>query len=102
MPKPGLDISCSGSIKNGHALRPYPEFQIAGFALLRGLFRAVLSTGRESRQRQLPSVLRMFNWNFSFDANGQLRAGLFISLVSVWLLVGVFSYLNYYTRRKYF
>jgi PAS domain S-box-containing protein len=31
-----------------------------------------------------------------------LRAGLFISLVSVWLLVGVFSYLNYYTRRKYF
>jgi PAS domain S-box-containing protein len=44
----------------------------------------------------------MFNWNFTFDTNGQLRAGLFISLVSVWLLVGVFSYLNYYTRRKYF
>jgi PAS domain S-box-containing protein len=44
----------------------------------------------------------MFNWNFSFDMQGQLRAGLFISLVSVWLLVGVFSYLNYYTRRKYF
>lgn len=44
----------------------------------------------------------MFNWNFSFDTQGQLRAGLFISLVSVWLLVGVFSYLNYYTRRKYF
>lgn len=44
----------------------------------------------------------MFNWNFSFDANGQLKAGLFISLISVWLLVGVFSYLNYYTRRKYF
>jgi PAS domain S-box-containing protein len=44
----------------------------------------------------------MFNGTFGFDANGQLRAGLFISLVSVWLLVGVFSYLNYYTRRKYF
>jgi PAS domain S-box-containing protein len=44
----------------------------------------------------------MFNLSFSFDTNGQLRAGLFISLISVWLLVGVFSYLNYYTRRKYF
>ena len=44
----------------------------------------------------------MFNWNLSFDTQGQLKAGLFISLVSVWLLVGVFSYLNYYTRRKYF
>src|SRR6202011_1550540 len=40
------------------------------------------------------------NWNF--DTTGQLKAGLFISLVSVWILVGVFSYLNYYTRRKYF
>ena len=47
-------------------------------------------------------VSAMLNWSFSFDARGQLRAGLFISLVSVWLLVGVFSYLNYYTRRKYF
>jgi PAS domain S-box-containing protein len=44
----------------------------------------------------------MVNWSFSFDTRGQLRAGLFISLLSVWLLVGVFSYLNYYTRRKYF
>ena len=44
----------------------------------------------------------MFSGTFNFDANGQLRAGLFISLVSVWLLVGVFSYLNYYTRRRYF
>src|SRR5581483_782112 len=44
----------------------------------------------------------MFNLSFTFDTNGQLRAGLFISLISVWLLVGVFSYLNYYTRRKYF
>ena len=44
----------------------------------------------------------MFSGSFSFDASAQLRAGLFISLVSVWLLVGVFSYLNYYTRRRYF
>jgi PAS domain S-box-containing protein len=41
-------------------------------------------------------------WSFSFDATGQLKAGLFISLMSVWLLVGVFTYLNYYTRRRYF
>ncbi len=46
--------------------------------------------------------LLAFAWDFGFDTRGQLRAGLFISLVSVWLLVGVFSYLNYYTRRKYF
>jgi PAS domain S-box-containing protein len=45
-------------------------------------------------------MLTTFNW--TFDTQGQLRAGLFISLLSVWLLVGVFSYLNYYTRRKYF
>src|SRR5215469_7897218 len=45
-------------------------------------------------------LIAMFSW--TFDTEGQLRAGLFISLVSVWLLVGVFSYLNYYTRRKYF
>ena len=42
------------------------------------------------------------SWSFGFDTNGQLRAGLFISLLSVWLLVGVFTYLNLYTRRKYF
>ena len=44
----------------------------------------------------------ILNLSPSFDTNGQLRAGLFISLLSVWLLVGVFTYLNYYTRRKYF
>ena len=44
----------------------------------------------------------ILNWNLSFDAEGQLRAGLCISLVSVWILVGVCSYLNYYTRRRYF
>ena len=46
--------------------------------------------------------LAVFTWSFGFDTQGQLRAGLFISLLSVWLLVGVFSYLNHYTRRKYF
>ena len=46
--------------------------------------------------------LAVFNWSLGFDARGQLRAGLFISLLSVWLLVGVFSYLNHYTRRRYF
>jgi PAS domain S-box-containing protein len=45
-------------------------------------------------------LIAVFNW--TFDTQGQLRAGLFISLISVWLLVGVFSYLNFYTRRKYF
>jgi PAS domain S-box-containing protein len=46
--------------------------------------------------------LGLLNWSFGFDTADQLQAGLFISLVSVWLLVGVFSYLNYYTRRRYF
>jgi signal transduction histidine kinase len=31
-----------------------------------------------------------------------LRAGLLVSLLSVWLLVGLFAYLNHYTRRRYF
>ncbi len=44
----------------------------------------------------------LLGWIFDFDTRGQLRAGLFVSLVSVWLLVGVFAYLNYYTRRRYF
>ena len=30
------------------------------------------------------------------------RAGLLVSLLSVWLLVGLFAYLNHYTRRRYF
>jgi len=42
------------------------------------------------------------DWTSSFDTNDQLRAGLLISLGSVWILVGVFSYLNYYTRKRYF
>jgi signal transduction histidine kinase len=31
-----------------------------------------------------------------------LRAALMVSLLSVWLLVGLFCYLNYYTKRGYF
>src|ERR1700690_561028 len=31
-----------------------------------------------------------------------LQASLFVSLLSVWLLVGLFYYLNRYTRREYF
>ena len=49
-----------------------------------------------------PAARAGFAWGFAFDAQGQLRTGLFISLLSVWLLVGVFSYLNFYTRRRYF
>src|SRR5437660_9116121 len=31
-----------------------------------------------------------------------LRAALMVSLLSVWVLVGLFYYLNHYTRRDYF
>jgi signal transduction histidine kinase len=31
-----------------------------------------------------------------------LRAAVMVSLLSVWLLVGLFCYLNYYTKREYF
>src|ERR1035438_375378 len=31
-----------------------------------------------------------------------LRAALMVSLLSVWLLVGLFCYLNHYTKRDYF
>jgi PAS domain S-box-containing protein len=31
-----------------------------------------------------------------------LRAGLLVSLLSVWLLVGLFAYLNHFTKRRYF
>lgn len=47
----------------------------------------------------LERVVQHFDIN---AADGKLRAGLFMSLLSVWLLVGVFTYLNYYTRRRYF
>ncbi|MGO8767167.1 MAG: hypothetical protein ACLQSR_18780, partial [Limisphaerales bacterium] len=31
-----------------------------------------------------------------------LRAALLVSLLSVWMLVGLFYYLNHYTKREYF
>ena len=31
-----------------------------------------------------------------------LRAALMVSLLSVWVLVGLFYYLNHYTKREYF
>lgn len=31
-----------------------------------------------------------------------LKAALLVSLLSVWVLIGIFFYLNYYTRRRYF
>ncbi len=39
----------------------------------------------------------------SSDFSGQyLRAALMVSLLSVWMLVGLFYYLNHYTKRDYF
>lgn len=37
----------------------------------------------------------------NFDDN-YLKAALMVSLLSVWVLVGLFFYLNYYTKRNYF
>ena len=31
-----------------------------------------------------------------------LRVGLLVSVLSVWLLVGLFAYLNHFTKRRYF
>ncbi len=39
--------------------------------------------------------------NFVFP-HEYLRAAMLVSLLSVWLLVGLFFYLNHYTRREYF
>jgi signal transduction histidine kinase/ActR/RegA family two-component response regulator len=40
--------------------------------------------------------------DFSDFSQQYLRAALMVSLLSVWLLVGLFCYLNYYTKREYF
>ena len=40
--------------------------------------------------------------NFSDFSQQYLRAAVMVSLLSVWLLVGLFCYLNYYTKREYF
>ncbi len=41
------------------------------------------------------------DFNFQFSS-ADLKAGLLVSLLSVWVLVGVFYYLNRYTKRRYF
>ncbi len=40
-----------------------------------------------------------FNLEFSPDT---LKAALLVSLLSVWLRVGLFAYLDYYTKRRCF
>src|SRR5579871_6227915 len=40
-------------------------------------------------------------WHLDFPQE-YLHSALFVSLLSVWVLVGLFFYLNYYTRREYF
>jgi signal transduction histidine kinase len=46
--------------------------------------------------------MNIFGMNTS-DFSGQyLRAALMVSLLSVWMLVGLFYYLNHYTKRDYF
>jgi hypothetical protein len=44
-------------------------------------------------------VLNAFSLKFSAE---YLRAALIVSLLSVWVLVGLFYYLNRYTKREYF
>jgi two-component system cell cycle sensor histidine kinase/response regulator CckA len=46
-------------------------------------------------------VQNVLNSFFSFPPE-YLPAALLVSLLSVWVLVGLFSYLNFYTRRRYF
>lgn len=46
--------------------------------------------------------MNFLGMDFSDFPQQYLRAALMVSLLSVWLLVGLFCYLNYYTRREYF
>ena len=46
--------------------------------------------------------MNVFGLDFSDFSKEYLRAALMVSLLSVWLLVGLFCYLNHYTRREYF
>src|ERR1019366_4778024 len=48
---------------------------------------------------QLVRLLRHFDESFPSQ---YLRAALLVSLLSVWVLVGLFYYLNRYTKRYYF
>ena len=41
----------------------------------------------------------LYQWNFQSD---YLQSALMVSLLSVWVLVGLFCYLNHYTKREYF
>src|ERR1041384_716843 len=58
------------------------------------------------RQTETPSQPNsMFSEIIGFDFNfpaEYLRAALILSLLTVWVLVGLFFYLNLYTRRRYF
>jgi len=45
--------------------------------------------------------VKFINLNLNFSQQ-YLQATLFVSLLSVWVLVGLFYYLNRYTRREYF
>src|SRR5208337_1999661 len=46
--------------------------------------------------------MSLMGMNFSDFSQQYLRAALMVSLLSVWLLVGLFCYHNYYTKREYF
>jgi signal transduction histidine kinase len=46
-------------------------------------------------------MFSLFGLNADYSQQ-YLRAALMVSLLSVWLLVGLFYYLNHYTRREYF
>lgn len=55
-----------------------------------------------SNQKNRMGIMNIFGVNIA-DFSGQyLRAALLVSLMSVWMLVGLFSYLNRYTKRDYF
>ena len=45
--------------------------------------------------------MKFLNLNLDFSQQ-YLQATLMVSLLSVWVLVGLFYYLNRYTRREYF
>ncbi len=46
--------------------------------------------------------MNFLGMNLSDFSQQYLRAAVMVSLLSVWLLVGLFCYLNYYTKREYF
>src|SRR5450756_672992 len=46
-------------------------------------------------------MIKFLGLNLDFSQQ-YLQAALMVSLLSVWLLVGLFYYLNHYTKREYF